>query len=94
MVVKKEKKMTKDIEYNLKMMFLLVLVLCTLLIYQSFQVSKLIEENEQLQERLNPTTHSVAFIKCDDGTLLNLLTDINNLTIYDYNIRKGCEIIQ
>lgn len=71
----------------------IALFLFIFFIFEIFQTSDLQIQLQECQEKIS-VRNSILFIKCEDGTLLNLLVDENNLTLYDYNIPKGCEVIE
>ena len=62
-------------------------------IWEDNRVDKLEQQLELCQEKV-PVRELVFFIKCDDGTLQNVLVDKDNKSLYDYHITQGCEVIE
>lgn len=60
----------------------------------------MLSDKQDLQPQLSecqnkiPIRNSVLFYRCEGDVFHNVLIDENNRSIYDYEIKKGCEVIE
>ena len=93
MTSRKDKQITLE---NLIALGIVVLFIIIVLIFGQYilgsKIVKLESKLQSCQEKL-PISESVLFYRCEaDLHLHNVLVDENNRSLYDYQIKKVCEI--